>query len=56
MSDNTFHVTSEDVRNLEAKEAKYHGGKPPSMAEGGDAAAMKVRDWLPNHTAALVSP
>jgi hypothetical protein len=42
MSDNTFNVTSEDVRNLEAKEAKYHGGKPPSMAEGGDAAALKV--------------
>ncbi|ETN43459.1 uncharacterized protein HMPREF1541_02618 [Cyphellophora europaea CBS 101466] len=41
MSDNNFNVTAEDVRNLEAKEAKFHGGNPPSMAEGGDAAALK---------------
>lgn len=42
MSDKNFHVTSEDVRKLEAQEAKYHGGKPPGMAEGSDAAALKV--------------
>lgn len=43
MADKTgFQVTSEDVRKIEAQEAKYHGGKPPSMAEGGDAAALKV--------------
>lgn len=38
-----FEVTSEDVKKIEAQESKYHGGKPPSLEEGGEAAALKVR-------------
>lgn len=40
MSDKTFHVTSEDVRKLEAQESKYHGGKTPKDS---DVSALKVR-------------
>lgn len=39
MSDQTFHVTSEDVRKMEAKEAKFHDGKTPKDS---DTSAMKV--------------
>jgi hypothetical protein len=43
MATNVGHeVTSEDVRKIEAQEAKFHGGKPPSLEEGGEAAALKV--------------
>lgn len=40
MSDKTFHVTSEDVRKLEAQESKYHDGKTPKDS---DVSALKVR-------------
>lgn len=39
MSESTFHVTSEDVRKMEAKESKFHDGKTPKDS---DASAMKV--------------
>ncbi|KIW39803.1 hypothetical protein, variant [Exophiala oligosperma] len=38
MSESTFHVTSEDVRKMEAKESKFHDGKTPKDS---DASAMK---------------
>lgn len=38
MSDQTFHVTSEDLRKAEAHEAKYHGGQIPKDS---DVSAMK---------------
>jgi len=38
MSDKTFHVTSEDVRKLESKDSKYHGGQTPKDS---DASALK---------------
>ncbi len=40
MSEKTFNVTSEDVRKMEAQEAKFHGGDIPKDS---DTAAMKVR-------------
>lgn len=40
MSENTFHITSEDVRNAESKEAKFNDGKTPKDS---DVSAMKVR-------------
>jgi hypothetical protein len=39
MSDQTFHVTSEDVRKIESKESKFHGGEVPKDS---DTAALKV--------------
>jgi hypothetical protein len=39
MSDKTFHVTSEDVRKLESKDSKFHGGQTPKDS---DASALKV--------------
>lgn len=44
MSDKTFHITSEDVRNVEAKESKFHDGKTPKDS---DTSAMKVRELTP---------
>ena len=41
MSDQTFHVTSEDLRKAEAHESKYHGGQIPKDS---DVSAMKVCD------------
>ena len=38
MSEETFHMTSEDVRKMEANESKFHGGKIPKDS---DTAAMK---------------
>ncbi|KAI1613270.1 hypothetical protein EDD37DRAFT_340266 [Exophiala viscosa] len=38
MSDNTFHVTGEDVRKMESKESKFHDGKTPADS---DTSAMK---------------
>jgi len=38
MSDNTFHVTGEDVRKMESKESKFHDGKTPKDS---DTSAMK---------------
>ena len=55
MSSNNFNVTAEDVRKLEAQEAKYHGGKPPSMAEGSDAAALKVSNPITSHFAVTLT-
>lgn len=43
MSDNTFHVTSEDVRKIESEEAKFHGGQIPKDS---DTAALKVSSTL----------
>jgi hypothetical protein len=40
MSENTFHVTGEDVRKVESKESKYHDGKTPKDS---DASALKAR-------------
>lgn len=42
MSENTYNVTSEDVRKMESKESKYHGGDVPKDS---DASAMKVDDF-----------
>lgn len=39
MSENTFNVTSEDVRNLEAKQSKFNDGKTPKDS---DVSALKV--------------
>jgi hypothetical protein len=39
MSDKTFHVTSEDVRKLESKDSKFHGGQTPKDS---DASALKA--------------
>lgn len=39
MTDKTFHVTSEDLRNEEAKQSKFHGGEIPKDS---DVSAMKV--------------
>ncbi|KEF57484.1 uncharacterized protein A1O9_05401 [Exophiala aquamarina CBS 119918] len=38
MSEQTYHVTSEDVRKLEAQESKYHDGKTP---QDSDVSALK---------------
>jgi len=38
MSDQTFHVTGEDVRKMESKESKFHDGKTPKDS---DTSAMK---------------
>jgi len=40
MSEATYHVTSEDVRKLEAQESKFHDGKTPKDS---DVSALKVR-------------
>lgn len=40
MSERTFHMTSEDVRKMESKESKFHGGNVPKDS---DVSAMKVR-------------
>ena len=29
MTENTYHMTSEDVRKMEAQESKFHGGSIP---------------------------
>ena len=39
MSDQTFHVTGEDVRKMESNESKFHGGEVPKDS---DTSAMKV--------------
>jgi hypothetical protein len=39
MTDETFHVTGEDLRKAEAKESKFHGGQIPKDS---DVSAMKV--------------
>ncbi len=45
MSDQTFHITSEDVRSAESKESKFHDGKTPKDS---DVSAMKVKvPWIP---------
>lgn len=41
MAENTYHMTSEDVRKMEAQESKFHGG---SIPKDSDTAAMKV--WV----------
>jgi cytoskeletal protein RodZ len=38
MSDQTFHVTGEDVRKIESKESKFHDGKTPKDS---DTSALK---------------
>ncbi|KAK5053354.1 hypothetical protein LTR84_002328 [Exophiala bonariae] len=38
MSENTFHVTSEEVRDLESKQAKFTDGKTPKDS---DVSALK---------------
>ncbi|OCT48441.1 hypothetical protein CLCR_11298 [Cladophialophora carrionii] len=38
MSDQTYHVTGEDVRKIESKESKFHGGQVPKDS---DTAALK---------------
>ncbi|EXJ69411.1 uncharacterized protein A1O5_07447 [Cladophialophora psammophila CBS 110553] len=38
MSEQTFHITGEDVRKMESKESKFHGGKTPKDS---DISAMK---------------
>ncbi|OAL30616.1 hypothetical protein AYO20_08703 [Fonsecaea nubica] len=38
MSDKTFHLTGEDVRKMESKESKFHGGQTPKDS---DTSAMK---------------
>ncbi|EXJ54378.1 hypothetical protein A1O7_09717 [Cladophialophora yegresii CBS 114405] len=38
MSEQTFHVTGEDVRKMESKESKFHGGEVPKDS---DTSAMK---------------
>jgi len=38
MSEQTFHVTGEDVRKMESKESKFHGGEIPKDS---DTSAMK---------------
>jgi hypothetical protein len=42
MSNKTFNVTSEDVRKMESKESKYHGGNIPKDSE---TAAMKAHSF-----------
>jgi hypothetical protein len=39
MSETTYNVTSEDVRKLESKESKFHGGKTPKDS---DVSAIKA--------------
>jgi hypothetical protein len=39
MSEETFHVTSEDLRKIESRESKSHGGKTPRDS---DVSALKV--------------
>lgn len=39
MSEQTFHVTREELAKAEAQEAKYHDGKTPKDS---DVSAMKV--------------
>jgi hypothetical protein len=43
MSSETFHVTKEDIRKLESKESKKHGGDVPADSE---ASALKVNNLL----------
>ncbi|ETI20530.1 hypothetical protein G647_08567 [Cladophialophora carrionii CBS 160.54] len=38
MSDQTYHVTGEDVRKIESKESKFHGGQVPKDS---DTSALK---------------
>ncbi|KIW62608.1 hypothetical protein PV04_10767 [Phialophora macrospora] len=38
MTDQTFHVTGEDVRKIESKESKFHAGQVPKDS---DTAALK---------------
>lgn len=38
MSENTYNVTGEDIRKMESKESKFHGGNVPKDSE---TAAMK---------------
>ena len=39
-TDETFHLTKEDVRKMESRESAAHGGKVPQDSQ---AAAMQVR-------------
>jgi hypothetical protein len=39
MSEKTFHVTQEDLRKMESKESKFHGGTTPKDS---DTSALKA--------------
>jgi len=39
MTEKTFHLTSEDIRKMESREAKQHGGNVPKDS---DASILKV--------------
>ena len=42
MSEQTYHLTKEDIRTAESKESAAHGGDIP---KGSDAAALQVRSF-----------
>ncbi len=43
-TEETFHYTKEDIRKLESREARIHGGTVPADAE---SSILKVRNSLP---------
>lgn len=51
MTEKTFHLTSEDIRKMESREAKQHGGNVPKDS---DASILKVFSLPASSCASLI--
>ena len=47
MTEKTFHVTQEDLRKMESKESKFHGGITPKDSDTSALKACPKPPWNP---------